>query len=78
MVNATENRLTDLLTDRAVIDDALARAVRDSLLTHARLGRSVPQQSNGKVVWITPVEIFARYGLDEFGREKPESGERPA
>jgi hypothetical protein len=24
------------------------------------------------VVWITPAEIFARYGLDEFGRPKGE------
>jgi hypothetical protein len=22
------------------------------------------------VIWITPAEIFARYGLDEFGRPK--------
>jgi hypothetical protein len=71
MSNATQNRLTDVLSDREAIDGALAKAVRDSLLTHARLGRSVPHQLNGQVVWVTPAEIFARYGLDEFGREKP-------
>lgn len=71
MANATVNRVADRLADRAVIDDALAKAVRESLLTHARMGRSVPHQSNGKVVWITPAEIFARYGFDDFGREKP-------
>lgn len=70
MANTTVNRVADTLADRAVIDDALAKAVRESLLAHARFGRSVPHQSNGQVVWITPAEIFARYGLDEFGREK--------
>jgi hypothetical protein len=47
---------------------AHARANRSALLEHARMGRSVPTERDGKVVWITPVEIFASYGLDEFGR----------
>ncbi|HSQ55583.1 MAG TPA: hypothetical protein VLM40_07540 [Gemmata sp.] len=38
------------------------------LLGHARLGRSVHESHNGKIVTITPAEIFARYGFDEFGR----------
>jgi len=48
-----------------------ARSNRKALLEHARLGQSVCESRDGKVVWITPAEIFARYGLDEFGREKP-------
>jgi len=32
------------------------------------MGRSVCEGRDGKVAWITPAEIFARYGLDEFGR----------
>lgn len=51
---------------------ALEVAVREALLEHARMGRSVCEGRDGKVVWITPAEIFARYGLDEFGRPKPE------
>lgn len=36
-----------------------------------RMGRSVPEGDHaGNVIWITPVEISARYGLDEFGRPK--------
>ena len=38
------------------------------LLEHARMDRSVSTWRDGQVVWITPAEIFARYGLDEFGR----------
>jgi hypothetical protein len=47
-----------------------ARSNREALLQHARLGQSVCESRDGQVVWITPAEIFARYGLDEFGRPK--------
>jgi hypothetical protein len=60
---------TDMV-DHARIDAALDVAFRDMLLEHARLGRSVCESHNGQVVWVTPPEIFARYGLDEFGRPK--------
>ena len=53
------------------MDAALAEATREALLEHARMGRSVPQGGPDRsVVWVTPAEIFARYGLDEFGRPK--------
>ena len=32
------------------------------------MGRSVPESRDGKVVWVTPEEIFARYGLDANGK----------
>jgi hypothetical protein len=54
--------------DHEAINRALALATRDALLEHARMGRSVCEGRDGKVVWITPAEIFARYGFDEFGR----------
>lgn len=60
------------LIDLAAVDWAHALANKDALLEHARMGRSVCEGRDGKVVWITPAEIFARYGLDEFGRTKPE------
>ena len=40
------------------------------------MGRSVCEGRDGKVVWITPEEIFARYGLDENG--KPPKANRAA
>lgn len=55
----------------AELDQAHELAARDALLEHARMGRSVPQWRNGAVVQVTPAEIFARYGLDEFGRPLP-------
>lgn len=61
----------EMMALRPAIAEAHAKANREALLEHARMGRSVPEGRDGQVVWITPAEIFARYGLDEFGREKP-------
>lgn len=58
--------------DRAAADAALERHFRNLRLEHARLGRSVHESRNGQVVEVTPAEIFAQYGLDEFGRPRAE------
>ena len=53
------------------MDASHARSNRAALLEHARMGRSVPMGTEDKkVVWLSPTEIFALYGLDEFGRPK--------
>lgn len=71
MSELVRNRLDEMLASREVMDAALAGATREALLEHARMGRSVPQGGPDRsVVWVTPAEIFARYGLDEFGRPK--------
>jgi hypothetical protein len=58
--------------DHAKIDAALDASFRALLLEHARMGRSVCESRDGQVVWVTPAEIFARYGLDENGKPKTE------
>jgi hypothetical protein len=60
------------LIDHAAVERAHALANKEALLEHARMGRSVCESRDGQVVWVTPAEIFARYGLDEFGRPKAE------
>ena len=71
MSELVRNRLDEMLASREVMDAALAEATREALLEHAHMGRSVPQGGPDRsVVWVTPAEIFARYGLDEFGRPK--------
>jgi hypothetical protein len=67
----------ELVADNDRIQAALLRAARDAALTHARLGRTLPDWKDGQVVWLTPAEVFARYGLDENGRE-PASAPRPS
>ena len=58
------------LIDHAAVDRAHARANKEALLEHARMGRSVSEWRDGRIVTVTPAEIFARYGLDEYGRPK--------
>jgi hypothetical protein len=58
--------------DHAAVDRAHAAANKEALLEHARMGRSVCEWRDGKIVDVTPVEIFARYGLDENGKPKAE------
>ncbi|MDY3560518.1 hypothetical protein R5W23_001753 [Gemmata sp. JC673] len=60
---------SDLL-DLDAIARAHAAADKEALLEHARMGRSVSVWRNGEIVEVPPAEIFARYGLDEFGRPK--------
>lgn len=64
--------LAKFLAENEAIERAHYRATRDALLEHARMGREVCESRDGKVVWIAPAEIFARYGLDENGRPKSE------
>jgi hypothetical protein len=69
MAELTKDRLAEMQAENARLDEALARATREDLLEHARMGRSVCEgRGNGQVVWITPEEIFARYGLDANGK----------
>lgn len=74
MAEQTTIPATELI-DHAAVDRAHELATRDALLEHARMGRSACESHDGKVVWIPPAEIFARYGLDETGRPKPEPKE---
>lgn len=74
MAELTQDRLAEMMELNAALDAAHERATREALLEHARMGRSVSQRLNGQVVWVTPAEIFARYGLDENGKPLPGSG----
>ncbi|MCI0703339.1 MAG: hypothetical protein L0241_19850 [Planctomycetia bacterium] len=71
MAEPTTLPTTDII-DQAAVNAAHEQAARDALLEHARMGRSVCESRDGKVVWISPAEIFARYGLDENGKPKAE------
>lgn len=71
MAELVQDRMADMLEMNAKLDVAHTRATRDALLEHARMGRSVCEgRGDGKVVWIEPEEIFARYGLDANGKPK--------
>jgi hypothetical protein len=62
--------MAEMLKLREAIDASHERSNREALLEHARMGRSVSEWRDGRIVRVTPEEIFARYGLDEHGKPK--------
>ena len=70
MSEATKSRLEEMLKLREAMDAAHERANREARLEHARMGRPVCESRDGKIVWLTPEEVFAQYGLDEHGKPK--------
>ncbi|MFO0803076.1 MAG: hypothetical protein U0791_08155 [Gemmataceae bacterium] len=68
MIQTLDNRMERMMAENAGLQAALDRATKTALLEHARMGRSVCEGRDGQVVWITPEEIFARYGLDANGK----------
>jgi hypothetical protein len=54
----------------ATMEQAVLRATREEVLTSARLGQPVCGMRDGKVVWLTPEEVFALLGVDPKGDAK--------
>ena len=46
------------LQNHALMDAAVQRAVREAVLAHARSGHPVATCRDGRVVWLTPEEVF--------------------
>ena len=57
MPDGPERDIEELMSDDALIDNALAEAVRDALLQHKRAGNPIAVWEDGHVVWIAPDEI---------------------
>ena len=71
-MTTTPSKFADIQARRSATDASHAKSNREALLEHARMGRPVCfGDGQGGVRWVEPVEVFAMYGLDEFGREKP-------
>ena len=56
------------LIDHEAIAAAMEIAVREAVLEHARMGRPICVGRGDKIVWLSPEEVFAEYGLDENGK----------
>jgi len=62
MKNANHGRdIFERLADDQLIDAAVARAMKEAVLQHARAGRPVSTWREGKVVWLQPAEVFALF-----------------
>jgi hypothetical protein len=62
MAEERKRSLAEMLDDKELIAEALRKGVHDELLSHARAGNSVAVSENGKIVWLTPDEIYRRLG----------------
>lgn len=56
------SRIEELVRDSELMTAAVAKATREAVLQHARAGQPVATWRDGKVVWLSPEEIFARCG----------------
>lgn len=54
---APSSPLHERVQDVALIQQALARAVRAALLRHKQAGNPVCESRDGRVVWIAPEDI---------------------
>jgi hypothetical protein len=54
--------MRELLMDDKGTEAALQKAFREAVLAHARAGNPVATWRDGRVVWITPEEVFAKFG----------------
>jgi hypothetical protein len=52
--------IAELLDQPHVISRAVRKAFDEAVLTHAKLGFPVASWEDGKVVWLSPEEVFRR------------------
>jgi hypothetical protein len=73
MTTEPKRPIEELVRDRTLIEASLAKAYREVAIQHAREGRSQPTWRDGKVVWLTPTDVFALLGVDANGCERTPS-----
>jgi hypothetical protein len=56
-------KLAEMLELSKRAQEAIGRAIREARLEHARAGRSVSEWRDGKVVWVSPEEVFGQCGI---------------
>ena len=56
--------ISELVADYKGTEAALKKAFREAVLAHARAGNPVATWRDGKVVWISPEEVFAAFGVN--------------
>jgi hypothetical protein len=55
--DSEEKDIGRIFAEGTLIDEALARAVREALIRHRLLGNPVAEWRDGRVVWVQPEDI---------------------
>ena len=62
MVEERKRTISEMVKDTDLMTAAIRQGIREELLSQARAGISVPVSKEGKVVWLTPDDIFKELG----------------
>jgi hypothetical protein len=63
-MNEKNDKLTTGQANPGSIDAAVRKAMREAVLMHARLGNSVCTWKDGRVVWLSPQEVFELFASE--------------
>ena len=73
MAEQRKRTIEEMIDDDDLCTEAIRRGVHDELLSQARAGNSVPVGENGKVVWLSPDEIYRSLGYTPPGGARASS-----
>lgn len=59
MTSQPGRSVAERFADRAAVGAAIAKGVREAILSHARSGNPIAVWRDGRVVWLEPAEVFA-------------------
>jgi hypothetical protein len=62
MADEREQSISEMVDDDELMTEAIRQGIHEELLSQARAGNSVPVSENGRVVWLSPDEIYRRLG----------------
>jgi hypothetical protein len=62
MKDQSHSSVGERFADRAAVEAAIGKAVREAVLGHARAGHPIAVWRDGRVVWLEPAEVLASYG----------------
>jgi hypothetical protein len=66
--------MPDRAAEERLLESAVQRAVRQSVLASAYAGQAVPIWRDGKVVWLQPGDIFAELGAPPPAKPDDKAG----
>jgi hypothetical protein len=63
MAEKQSRSIAEMIADDDLMTTAIRQGIREELLSQARNGNSVPISEGGKIIWLTPDQIFERLGF---------------
>jgi hypothetical protein len=74
MSEPTKSTIDDQVAHGKALEAAMQRAVREAMLASAYAGQPVPVERDGKVVWLSPEQVFAELGAPPLAKPDDKAG----